>query len=75
MAATTVGEFLQMAGKRGLGQDRWLGGVNLASPEGPDGFANGQPTMSDRGPDQAGAMVWADRVLEALDPAAPEVPY
>ena len=49
--------------------------MNLASPEGPDGFANGQPTMSDRGPDQAGAMVWADRVLEALDPAAPEVPY
>jgi hypothetical protein len=48
--------------------------VNLASPEGPDGFANGKPTMSDCGPDQAGAIVWADRVLEALDPAAPRAP-
>jgi hypothetical protein len=48
--------------------------VNLASSEGPDGFAHGQPTISDRGPDPAGAIMWADRVLEALDPADPELP-
>ena len=75
MAANTVGEFLQRAGERELAQDRRLRGVNLASEDGPDGFANGKPTMSDRGPDQAGAIVCADRVLEALDPAAPGLPY
>jgi hypothetical protein len=31
--------------------------------------------MSDRGPDQGGAIMWADRVLEALNPAVPELPY
>jgi hypothetical protein len=31
--------------------------------------------MTDRGPDQSAACNWADGVLEALDPASPEVPY
>jgi general stress protein YciG len=31
--------------------------------------------IRDRGPDPTEAHEWADRVLEGLDPEAPEVPY
>jgi hypothetical protein len=58
--------FAALARRRGF-----MGGARLGALQ----WLLAKGKLGDRGPDQSPAIAWAEGVIEALDPDAPEVPY